>query len=130
MRRLLWAGPVAAVGAAVANAVVFLVASGIGAIPGDVLIPNAGAPLSLGMVALSSAVPAIPAAIVFAVIGRFSRRPVRAFGVVTAVVLLLSFVTPFTVPGAPLAMILSMELMHVVAAGVIFYALTTLGRAG
>ena len=43
-----------------------------------------------------------------------------------AVVLALSFATPFTLPGAPVAMILALLLMHVIAAVAITGVLTTL----
>jgi lysylphosphatidylglycerol synthetase-like protein (DUF2156 family) len=97
-------------------------------IPGDVIVPNAGTPLTVGMVVFTSIVGALGAAVAFAIVGRFARRPVRKFVVLAAVVLVLSFVTALSIPGAPLSMILAMELMHVVAAAVIVGVLVTLGR--
>ena len=79
-------------------------------------------------VAISSVVGAIGAAVVFAVIGLFARRPVRLFRIVATVVLVLSFAMPATVPGVPVAMILSLEVMHVVAWAVSVGLLTTLAR--
>lgn len=128
-RLFLVATPLAALGAALAGSVVYLIAAALGAIPSDVLVPNAGTPLTVGMVISVCVTAAVGAALVFALIARFTRRPVRVFGVVAAVVLVLSFATPFSIPGAPLAMILAMEVMHVVAAAVIFFALTTFARA-
>lgn len=118
----------AAAVATVANALIYFVASGLGTIPQGVLIPTASGetPLTVGMVAISSIIGAVGAAIVFAVIGLFSRRPVRLFRIVAVVVLVLSFAAPPTIPGAPVAMILSMEAMHVVAWAVIVGLLTTL----
>lgn len=86
--------------------------------------------MTLGMVVGTTVVPALLAAAVFALLGRFTRRPVRNFVVVSGVLLVLSFVTPLTIPGAPLSMVLTMELMHVVAAVVIVVGLTTLARRG
>jgi hypothetical protein len=40
--------------------------------------------------------------------------------------LLISFANPFTIPGAPLTMILALNFMHIVAAAVIVGVLTTL----
>jgi hypothetical protein len=77
-------------------------------------------------VVVSSVVGAIGAAIVFAIIGLFARRPVRLFRIVATVVLVLSFATPPTIPGAPVAMILSLEVMHVMAWAVIVGLLTTM----
>ncbi|MCA1718293.1 MAG: DUF6069 family protein [Actinobacteria bacterium] len=56
-------------------------------------------------------------------------RPVRNFRVLAAIVLVLSFATPFTIPGVPLAMVATLLLMHVVAAVVVVSILTTLARA-
>jgi hypothetical protein len=44
------------------------------------------------------------------------------------VVLVLSFAGPLTIPGAPLSMIFSLEVMHVAAWAVIVGFLTTLAR--
>ena len=128
--RLLWVVPVAALAAAVANALVYLVATAVGAIPSDFVIPGPGTPLTLGMVVGSTAVPAFLAGVVFALLGRFTRRPVRSFVVLAAVLLVLSFATPLTIPEAPLSMVLALELMHVVAAVVIVGVLVTLARRG
>jgi len=57
------------------------------------------------------------------------RRPILTFRIVAAVVLALSCLTPPTIPGAPISMILTLELMHVVAAVVIVGLLTTMVRA-
>ena len=85
-------------------------------------------PLGLSAVLFASVTGAVSAAIVFALVGQFSRRPIRAFRIVAAVVLVLSFATPLTIPGAPLSMVLTLELMHVVAAACSVGALTTLAR--
>lgn len=84
--------------------------------------------MTVGMVAIASVIGAIGAAIVFAVIGLFARRPVRLFSIVAVVVLVLSFATPLTIPSAPFSMILSMEVMHVAAWAVIVGLLTKLAR--
>lgn len=129
-RRLPLAALVAAVAAVVANALIYFAASALGFIPQSVLMPTAGgeSPLTVGMVAITSFVGAVGAAIVFAGIGLFARRPVRLFHIVAIVVLMLSFATPLTIPGAPVAMVLSLEVMHVVAWAVIVGLLTTLAR--
>jgi hypothetical protein len=126
---LLWVGPLAGAIAAVVNAVVYLLASALGAMPSDVVVPGQG-PATLGAVVSIYFVPALLGALLFAVMGRFTRRPIRTFRVVAAVVLVLSFATPFTLPGAPVAMIAALLVMHVIAAAVIIGVLTTLGRRG
>ena len=126
--RLLGYGAVAGVVAAVLNAVVYLVASALGAIPSDVEVGNTGGPLPLGAVVVFSFVPAILAAGLLALLGRWIRRPIRVFVVLAVVVFVLSLYTPFSIPGAPVAMILALELMHLVAAVVIVGVLTRMGR--
>jgi hypothetical protein len=127
-KRLLWAGPLAAISAAVANAVVYFVAFALGAMPRDFVVQGSG-PITLAPVVFSSLIGAAGATLVFAVLALLTRRPIRTFRVVAVVVLVLSFATPLTIPGAALPMILTLELMHVVAAVVIVGILTTLARA-
>lgn len=128
--RLLWVTPLTALAAAAANALVYLIATAIGAIPSDFVIPGPETPLTLGMVVGTTVVPALLAGVVFALLGRFTRRPTRNFVVLSGVLLVLSFVTPLTIPGAPFSMVLAMELMHVVAAVAIVVGLKTLARRG
>ncbi len=115
---------------AAANAVVYLVAFAAGAIPQSVVIPNAGGPLNLTPVVSSSFAPVLVGALLFALLGWLTRQPVRNFRVLTTIVLVLSFATLFTIPGAPPAMVATLLLIHVVAAVVVFVGiLTTLTRA-
>ena len=127
-KRLLWAGPLAAVSAAVANAVVYFVASALGTMPEDFVVQDSG-PITLAPVVFSSLIGAAGATLVFVVVALLTRRPIRTFRVVAAVVLVVSFATPLTIPGASLLLILTLELMHVVAAVIITGMLTTLARA-
>lgn len=124
--RLVPVGLLTALVAAVANGVVYLVAAeAAGAMPQEIVVNGQG-PITLPMVATTSMLGAIAATIVYALVGWFARRPVRVFRIVAAVVLVLSFVPPFTIPGAPPAMVGTLLLMHVVAAAVIVGLLTTL----
>jgi hypothetical protein len=84
--------------------------------------------LTVGLVATTTVIGAVGAAIVFAVIGLFARRPVRVFRIIAAVVLVLSFAMPATVPGLPVAMRLSLAVMHIVAWAVSVWLLTKLAR--
>lgn len=125
--RLLWVGPLAGLSAAVANAVVYLVALAVGAMPRiDVSGLSGQGPITLGAVAVESFVPALLAAALFALFGLLTRRPVRNFRVLAAVLLALSFVGPLNLPKVPTVMIASLLIMHVVAAVLIVGVLTTL----
>ncbi len=124
--RLWWASLLAGLGAVVANVLVYFIASAAGAIPNTVLIPGMNQPVTAIPIILNSFVPAILAAVLLALLNRFTRRPVRSFRIIAAVLLVISFVNPFTLPGAPLTMILALNLMHIVAAAIIVGVLTTL----
>ncbi len=68
--------------------------------------------------------------VVFAVVGRFARRPIRLFRIIAVVVLVLSFLNPVVaLSDAGLRMILTLEFMHVVVAAISVGLLTILGRA-
>jgi hypothetical protein len=123
--RLALAGLLAGAVAAAANAIVYLVAAAAGAMSQDIVVNGQG-PITLSMVATMSAFGAVSGTVVYALIGRFARRPVRVFRVVAAVALALSFAGPFTIPGAPAAMVATLLLMHVVAAAVVVGLLTTM----
>jgi len=128
--RLLWVVPLAAIAAAVANVLVYFVGVATGAISLSVLFPSAAgeSPLTVGMVVATSVVGAVGATVVFALVGRFSRHPIRTFRIVAAVVLALSFIPPLTIPAVPISMVLTMELMHLMTAFIIVGLLTTLAR--
>jgi hypothetical protein len=126
-KRLLWATPLAAVAATVGNAIVYFVASALGAMPQDFVVQDSG-PITVTPVVLSSLIGTAGAAVIFTIVALLSRWPIRTFRIVAAVVLVLSFATPLTIPGAPLSMILTLGLMHVVAAVIITGMLTTLAR--
>ena len=82
--RLLRVGTLSALLSAGANAIVLAVASSL---LGAVVIPP-GETVTLGQVVGASVVGSIGAAVIFAVIGRFTRRPVRIFWGIAAVGLL------------------------------------------
>jgi len=107
--RALLGGLAAGVVAAAVNAALFAT----GLVDQSVVVPT-GDPVSLGPVISLSLVPNIIGGVVLWGVLR-AGRGVRLFQIIVAVATVLSFVTPFTLPGAPLSMILILELMHVVA---------------
>ena len=121
--RLLRRGLLAAVLAAVANALVFAIASYL---IGAVVVPP-GEALTLGPVVAASAGGAVGAAAVLGVIGRFSGRPVRVFRGIALVVLLLSLL-PIPLEGVTGPSAGALALMHVVAAAVVVAVLTATPR--
>lgn len=127
-RRLLAAGALATVSAVAANVVVYLVASTAGAMPQDVFV-RPGQPITLGAAAGTTFISVIGATGVFALLNRFTHRPITIFRFVALMVLALSFVPPLTLDGASAAMIVALEIMHVVAAVICIFALTVFTRA-
>lgn len=126
------AAPVAAAAAAVANAIVYAAAETAGALPDDVLVSSPGGqhPIGLAAVLTSSVVAVLGAALLLAVLTRVSRRPMRLFWPIAAVVLVASLGAPLTIPGAPGSMMTTLAFMHVVAAVVGLATLVRLVRPG
>ena len=119
--RLLRVGVLAAVFSAIANALVLAVASSLF---GPVVIPPDEAVTS-GQVMAASVAGAVGAAVIFAIIGRFTRRPVRVFWGIAAIGLLLSFL-PIALAGVTGSSVGALALMHVVAAATNVGLLTAL----
>lgn len=118
LRRLLWVGPLAIIVALIANYLVRAIALAVLDIPAEFMQLQTPAFALFTIVGLLGAIAA------FAVIGRLSRRPVRVFILVAAVVLFISFLPDIALlataaPGATLAGILVLMLMHIVAAVIV-----------
>lgn len=126
-RRLPVAGLLAVGASVVVNGLLFLVADAVGAFPAGVLDPGSGQPFALSTVAVPSAVGAAGATIVYAVFRRFVSDADRWFRRVAGVVLLASFLTPFSIPDAPTNTVVTLLLMHVVVAVVSVRLLTAPG---
>jgi uncharacterized membrane protein HdeD (DUF308 family) len=72
---------------------------------------------------MSSIIPTLIAAAVLALINRFSNNPLRIYGIVTIVLFVVTLGNPFlSIPNVPLGMAIWLDLMHVVVAGVAWYA--------
>jgi hypothetical protein len=119
--RLLLVGVLAAVFSAVANALVLALASSHF---GPVVIPPEET-VTFGQVVAASAAGAVGAAVIFALIGRFTRRPIRLFWGIAAVGLLLSFL-PIALAGVTGSSAGALAFMHVVAAATNLGLLTAL----
>ncbi len=107
--------------AAAINALIFMIGRAADLIPESVAVatPVGEGPLTIGPVLLMSILPALLAVPVYLVIGRLSSRPVRVFRIVAGVLLLFSLLMPFGIPGVPMKMALTLDLMHLVAGAAI-----------
>jgi hypothetical protein len=108
------AGGLAALIAVVANVAIYLVAAAVGAIDPTVAGPT-GDPIGLTAVLILTIGPAIVATALFALLARFTPRPGAIFLAIAALVFAAFLFGPFNL-GAPLAMVLVLELMHLVVA--------------
>ncbi len=121
--RSLWkTGAVAAVLAAVGNALVFALAVAGGVFPSLTFQLDAGAQMSVEPVLLVSVVGALAGVGAFALLRRRLARPVPIFMRIAAAVLLLSFAAPFVIPGTALMQGIVLNLMHAVVAGFVVWA--------
>ena len=128
--RLWWVTLLTIVAASVANLVVYLLA--IALFEG----PRRFALLTPILIVVSTAVGVGAAAIVYALIGRFSKRPISVFRIVAVVALVLSFASPisaayaFPPSDAPdVITVVFLLAMHVVAAIITIGLFTTMARA-
>ncbi len=127
--RLLWVALLAIAAAVVANVLVRTVAVVLFDVSPE--FP----PLALGPTVVFTVVGVLGAVLVFALVARFARRPVRLFRRIALVVLLISFVPNIlllvsdSVPGAAVPAVGTLMLEHVVAWAVSVGILTTLARA-
>ncbi|CAN5874751.1 hypothetical protein BH10CHL1_BH10CHL1_22290 [soil metagenome] len=110
---------------AVVNAILYLVGSALGNMPP--LITPMGTPLTLAPVLLMSIVPLLLATLVYTVLTRLTPRRANLIFIIIAVLVFIGFLFgPLQLAGAPMGMILLLEIMHVVATGSIVYSLTRL----
>jgi hypothetical protein len=122
--QLRWAGPLAIGTTGVINGLLFLITDTVGVFPSAVVDPGSGQPFTVVTVVLASVVGALGATLVYAGFDRFVPDADRRFRIVAGAVLLASFATPFTILGAPLGMIATLLVMHVVVAGVSVWVFT------
>ena len=119
--------PLAVLGAAISAGLSFVILSTIGAFPQMVQMPPTGEPITLSTVVSTAVIGGLGGVLAFAIINRFTNSPIKIFRRVAIGVLVLSFATPFTIPGVPAAMLLSLLFMHVVVAAVVVVTLTYQG---
>ncbi len=128
--RILGAGLLVAIGAALANVVMFVLERDFFGVSFAFPYQRAGSvamPLPVTFVILASGLPAILAALLLAVLGRLAQRPLRIFQSVGVIILLVSFGGPISVP-AGLSTKLALGVMHVVAATIIIGGLSILAQ--
>ena len=127
-RRLLWVGPLAIVVSVIANQIVRLIAVSLFNISPEFMPLQVGPPLMFTIMGVLGAV------IVYAVVGRISRHPIRLFRVIALIVLALSFIPDIgllisdMMPGTSTIAVATLATMHIVAGAITIWMLTTLAR--
>jgi hypothetical protein len=128
-KKLAWVGPLGGVIAAVANLIVYFIARPLagGELYHQMGPGNPVEALPVAAVVVSSFVPSIFATLLYAGLGRFTRRPVTIFTVIAVAFGLLSLASPLSLTIETTSK-LTLSLMHLVAGAAITGALITLGR--
>jgi hypothetical protein len=126
--KLVQAALIAAVVAVVLNVVVYFIGSALGTLPESVVVPPANLPITVVPIVMATVMGAVAGTIVYALLGRFTARPVTIFRILGTVVLILSLAQPFIIPNVPLNMVITLDIMHIIAGAVIIYVLTTVAR--
>ena len=122
LSNLLKAAAIAGIISAVLNTVVFFIARAADAVNDSIIIRD-GRPLMLVAVVISSIVPAFVAALLLFVLGKFTKKALTIFTWVSIVFLAVSMMGPFSTPGLPTGMRITLAVMHIVPAVVILYFL-------
>lgn len=127
--RLLWVGPLTILVAVIANVLIQQIA-------GVVLQPDPGfIPLTLMPPIMFTIIGVLGAVIVFALFGRFARRPIRLFQQIALGVLLVSLIPDVALlianalPGTTIGAVGALMLMHLAAGLITVRMLTTLARS-
>lgn len=115
----------AAVIAAVVNGILYAVGAATGNMPQSIITP-AGYPITLAPMLIMSIVPLLIGTLAYTILTRFVANPLanRIFVIVSILLLIVMAITPLQLPGAPLGMIVILELAHLVAGGALIYGLT------
>lgn len=116
-------GVIAAIVAAVINAILFILGSAAGGFPASVLTPM-GVPIMLTAVLLMSIVPILIGTLGYTILSRITTNPGRWFTILTVIILIVMFVTPLQLAAAPILMVVLLEVMHLVVGGAAIYFLT------
>ena len=128
LKKLWWAGPLTVLAAIIGVLIVRVIAMAILSAPYAPGLAMAMIPIVLTLVLCTGAV------LVFALVGRFAKNPVRTYIIISAVFLVISFLPDIAVasapfPGAGWPYSITLMIMHVVAGFITVYMLIKLTAA-
>lgn len=131
-RRVQWgrvalAGLAAILAALVVNVLIYFIGQAFVAYNPEFLpLANVGAPVTFTVFFTAAA------ALVYALVLRFARNPVRTYTIIAVVALVVTLIPDFaytpTVPGSSAGQTAILVLMHLIPAPIIIYLLTTLAH--
>lgn len=125
LRKLWWAGPLTILAAVIGVLIIRFVAVSILPAPYAPGLAMIAIPIVLTLVLCTGAV------LVFALVGRFAKNPVRTYLIIASVFLVLSFIPDLLIvsapmPGAGWSYSITLMIMHVVAGLITVYMLIKL----
>ncbi len=111
--------------AVVANVAFYFLADALGWMSREVQVGNPENPgaITAGPVAIFTALLCLLGLGVYALLGRFTRKPLTIFLWIAVVVLVLQILPTLTV-GAPMAMVVALNIMHVIAGVIVVIGFT------
>ena len=115
----LWkAGLVTATLAVAANALIYGAGRIAGTIPKSVDVDtlSGNGPVTVSTVIFTSVLAVLVATLFYAVLQRITRRPERVFLIAGSLLLVVSLAMPFSIPGVPAKMAVTLALMHITTA--------------
>ncbi len=112
---------IAAVLAAAINTGLYYLGVELGVIDTSLTVRPDGGGLTLSPVLVFSIAPVFLAWFVFLLIANISSEPIKWFSILAILFLVLSFGLPFSVEGIQMPMVLYLNLMHAVVAGIVLY---------
>jgi uncharacterized membrane protein len=128
IRSILLAALKAGILSASINGLLFGAGKSMSLLPDDLIIPNANEPLTLAPVLLSSFIPPFVAGLLWFALSSFTKKTKSIFRVIAVSLLVLSYFTPFSIPGISPETAILLNLMHTVVAFFTVYFFQTSDR--
>ena len=113
-------------GAGVVAAIINLILYNVVGMPQDILAVDGKEPIAMSHMVMSAIVPAIGAGVLFAILAKFTNRPFLIFNIIATIFFVYMFFRPLDIPNVTGKMAGLLEVMHVVVACAIVYALNNM----
>ncbi|MFP4322018.1 MAG: DUF6069 family protein [Anaerolineales bacterium] len=123
----LFAG-LALVSAPVMNGIVYSILNALGMMDDSIIPAEGGEPITLIPVVLATIMAVVSASVVYGLLLAFTQRPLRWFMLISVGVLAVSFVPTASLEGIPAEMTLALNIMHLIAAGIIIGLFSRVNR--